>query len=59
MTRYYKLRKDLSIKIGDKTLFRIEATKDLEKHNVKKGDLGGYIEKTANLSGNAWVYGNA
>lgn len=41
------------------TLFQIEATTSFG--DVEKGDLGGYIEKEANLdmSGNAWVYGNA
>ena len=36
-------------------LFRIKALKDFG--NVKKGDLGGFIEKTDNLSqeGNCWV----
>ena len=55
----YKLRKDLSITIYDRTLFRIEATKDIFIHNVSKGDLGGYVESENNLSGNAWVYGDA
>jgi len=42
-----------------KTLYRIKALKDF--NNVKKGDLGGYIEKESNLSQeyNAWVSGNA
>ena len=55
----YKLRADLTIKHGSKTLFRVEATIDFG--NVKKGELGGYIEKEDNLSqaGNAWVTGNA
>ena len=40
-------------------LFQIEALKDFG--NASKGDLGGYIEKEANLSqeGNAWVSGDA
>ena len=54
-----------------KTLFRIRALVDLSF--VKKGDLGGFVEKEENLYaygdawvsgnaqvyGNAWVYGNA
>ena len=55
----YKLRKDLSINVYGRTLFRIEATKDITIHNVSKGDLGGYVESENNLYGNAWVYGNA
>lgn len=46
-------------------LYRIRATQDLPLHKVKKGDLGGWLEKEENLSENAWVdeyaevYGNA
>ena len=42
-----------------KTLYRIKALKDFG--DVKAGDIGGFIEKEANLStsGNAWVRGNA
>lgn len=41
------------------TLNRIKAIKDFG--NVKKGEIGGWIEKEENLSqvGNAWVYGDA
>ena len=55
----FKLRTDLTIEVGEKTLYRIEATKDIERFGVKAGDLGGYIEKEDNLSGIAWVSGNA
>lgn len=37
------------------TLHRIVAINDLKQHLVKKGDLGGWIEKESNLQGNAWV----
>ena len=57
--KHFKLRTDLTIKVGLKTLYRIEATKDIEKFGVKAGDLGGYIEKEDNLSGDAWVSGDA
>lgn len=57
--KHFKLRTDLTIKVGEKTLYRIEATKDIEKFGVKVGDLGGYIEKEENLSGDAWVSGDA
>ena len=44
----YKLRTDL-VKIHNlTTLYRIEALKDFRY--VKKGDLGGWIEKEDNLS---------
>ena len=41
------------------TIHRIRALRDFG--NVRKGDLGGWIERERNLSqtGNAWVYGNA
>jgi hypothetical protein len=40
-------------------LHRIKALRDFS--DVKKGDLGGWIQKEENLSqkGNCWVYGNA
>ena len=53
--KHFKLRTDLTIEVGGKTLYRIEATKDIERFGVKAGDLGGYIEKEDNLSGDAWV----
>jgi len=51
-----------SKKINGVIFFRIRALKDFEKKvSVKKGDLGGWVEKEENLSqeGNAWVSGNA
>ena len=41
------------------TLYRIQALRDFS--NVKKGDLGGWVETEDNLSqdGDAWVSGNA
>ena len=55
----YELLADDTILLLDVTLYRIRALKDFE--NVKKGGLGGYIEKESNLShyNNAWVYGDA
>lgn len=41
------------------TLHQIRATKDLPQHDVKSGDVGGWIESEKNLFGNAWVYGDA
>ena len=43
----------------DKKLYRIRATKDLPLHEVKQGELGGWIEKYENLADNAWVGGEA
>ena len=55
----YELVKEDSITIGNKTLYRIRALREF--NDVKKGELGGYIEKEDNLShyGNCWVFGNA
>lgn len=54
----YRLTEETT-KVGNRTLYRIQALRDFG--NVKEGDIGGYIESEKNLSqdGNAWVYGNA
>lgn len=40
---------------------RIVALRDIPRHNVEKGDLGGFLEKESNLNqeGDCWVGGNA
>jgi UDP-3-O-[3-hydroxymyristoyl] glucosamine N-acyltransferase len=55
--KHFKLRKDLIKDYFGKTLYRIEAI--IDSKWAKKGDLGGYIEKESNLSGEAWVSDNA
>lgn len=60
----YKLTKNKNEYLGT-ILYQIQALKDFG--DVRKGDLGGWIEREENLSqegncwvsGNAWVYGNA
>ena len=60
----YKITKTKKEYYG-KVLYQIEALKDFS--NVKKGELGGWIEKESNLSqenscwvsDNAWVFGDA
>ena len=56
----YKLT-DKTIQFNGRTLYQIQALIDIPKYSIKAGDLGGYIEKEANLSqdNNAWVYGIA
>jgi carbonic anhydrase/acetyltransferase-like protein (isoleucine patch superfamily) len=46
-------------KLYGRTLYRIKALKDFAK--IKKGDLGGWVEKESNLSQNdeCWLFGNA
>lgn len=55
----YKIRKNLTFKQGNKKLYRIEALRDFS--DIRKGDLGGYIESEANLSQYdvGWIYDNA
>lgn len=64
MSKKFELTSNFKVFLGRK-LFQIKAM--VSFGDVKKGDLGGYIEKEENLShggnawvsGNAWVYGNA
>ena len=53
----YKLTKNTK-EVSGITLYQIQALKDFG--NVKKGNLGGWIEGEENLSqeGNCWVYGD-
>ncbi len=55
----FKLIKEQTISFRSRTLFRIKAC--VSFGDIRKGDVGGYIERADNLSvsGNAWVYGNA
>ena len=50
---------DETIEVCGVTLHRIRATKDLPMHGVKKGDLGGFVEKLVNVQGDARVCGDA
>jgi carbonic anhydrase/acetyltransferase-like protein (isoleucine patch superfamily) len=52
---------DITIEQTGITLYRIRAVRAIKALGIKKGDLGGYIEKEENLSqsDNAWVYDNA
>lgn len=67
MDKKYKLLKDDTIEYGGKTLYRIQALKDInnilfdEKETIKKGSLGGYIESEELLPQYdfSWVGDNA
>lgn len=52
----YRLTRETK-RIGNKVLYRIQATAPIEKLGVESGDLGGWIESEANLSqgGSCWV----
>lgn len=58
MEKKYELT-DETMDFNGKTLYRIRALKDFG--NVKKGNLGGYVESEKNLShdGNCWIYDKA
>ena len=58
MEKKYKLT-DEAIKIDGHILHRIQALKDF--NDVKKGNLGGFVEKEENLShyGTCWIYDDA
>ena len=52
----YKLTNKLNYVKG-RNLYRIEALRNIDYYNVKRGDLGGWIESEDNLSqeGDCWV----
>ena len=56
MKKKYKILKDDHIISQGSVLYRIKALRKFG--NIKKGELGGYIEKESNLSqsGVCWVY---
>ena len=59
MLKKYQILKNRSISINGRELYRIQALKDFK--DVKKGDIGGFIEKSSNLNhkGDCWIYNNA
>ena len=63
MEKHFILTEEFKINSDGVKLFRIQCTRKIPTVNI--GDLGGFIEKEKNLSGNAWVeqdaevYGNA
>ena len=60
--KYTLVKSDTVTTLDGRKLFRIKAAVAIAALGIAKGDLGGYIESEANLSqvsGNAWVYGNA
>lgn len=56
MEKHFELT-DETIEVAGNTLHRIRCTRDCKW--AKTGDLGGFIEKEDNLSGDAWVADNA
>ena len=56
--RKYRLT-DETITVFGRTLYRIQATESIPSRYVDEGEFGGFIEKEANLFGDAWVSGDA
>ena len=58
MEKKYELTDEI-LEVGGRVLHRIKALRDFG--NVKKGNIGGWIENEDNLShcGDCWVYGDA
>jgi len=56
MTKKYELLIGDCLRAGDRTVYRIRALRDFG--DVRRGDIGGYIESEDNLShrGECWVY---
>lgn len=59
MEKKYEILKDTKVRFFGRKIYRIKALKDFA--DVKKGDIGGYVESEKNLSqeGNCWIYDNA
>lgn len=57
----YSLTENKRTFFSDRVLYQIKAERDIEGIRVKKGELGGWIEKEDNLSqrGDCWVSGDA
>lgn len=55
----YELAREQSITFEGRLLYRIRATKNFA--TIKKGDLGGFVASTDNLSqeGDCWIYNDA
>ena len=56
MEKKYELLAGDCLRAGDRTVYRIRALRDFG--DVRRGDLGGYVESEDNLShsGESWVY---
>jgi hypothetical protein len=57
MKKHFELTKETKVNVLGITLFRIKAT--IKSKYVEEGEIGGWVQSDANVSGNAWVYGDA
>ena len=55
--KHFELTAETKVNVFGITLFRIKATVKTKYADI--GDIGGWVESPENLSGNAWVSGNA
>ena len=55
--KHFELTAEFKVNILGIKVFRIRCTKKIRE--IEIGTLGGFVETTENLSGNAWVYGDA
>lgn len=60
MNKKYELT-DIMMKVLDRTVYRIRALRDIPEIQIKKGELGGWVESEYNLDqeGACWVWSNA
>lgn len=64
MKKYELLKRD-TIRVDDRTLYRIRAIRDIVDNDgniiVSKGELGGFVQSERNLShqGTCWLYDDA
>ena len=54
MKKHFILTEEFKVLEDGTKVFRIKATKAFQ--NIKKGDLGGFVESEDNLFGTSWVY---
>jgi hypothetical protein len=57
MEKHFEFTDETAIDFSGNVLHRIRCTRDIP--GVKKGTLGGWVEKQENLSGDAWVCSSA
>jgi hypothetical protein len=55
------MKYELTTEKNEAGLYRIRALRDIPRHSVNAGDLGGFVESERNLSqeGDAWIDGEA
>ena len=57
MTKHFELTEEFKINVFGVKVFRIKAT--IKSKWAEVGELGGFVDNDARVSGNAWVSGDA